>query len=132
MPKKIFCAALTVATVYFAAVLIFVNAASAEDVWIYTSEGEGGAWQYYVMTDTFVNRTQYRDNRAFSVKVKAFCVNTPEDVRENTWSFRENDGLIYFSVDGGADDFIANNAIAARIWEFGLDFLGINYEVRYD
>ncbi|MBR1807599.1 MAG: hypothetical protein IJ774_14610 [Selenomonadaceae bacterium] len=125
MPKKIFCAALTVAIVYFAAVLIFVNAASAEDVWI---DSYSSRVQCYVMTDTFVNRTQYRDNRAFSVDVK-FVGAT---VAVHNYSFRENDGLIYFSVDGGADNFIDSDKLAARIWEFGLDFLGINYEVRYD
>ena len=124
MPKKIFCAALTVAAIYFAAVLIFVNAAAAEDVWIHSVAN----CDCYVITDTFVNRTQYRDNRTFSVDVKF----VGETVALHNYSFRENDGLIYFSVDGGADNFIDNDKLAARIWEFGLDFFGINYEVKYD
>jgi len=124
MPKKIFCAALTIAAIYFAAVLIFVNAAAAEDVWIHSAAD----YDYYVMTDTFVNRTQYRDNRAFSVDVKF----VGETVEVHNYSFRENDGLIYFNVDGGADNFIDNDKLAARIWEFGLKFLGIDYEVKYD
>ena len=128
MPKKIFCAALTVVAIYFAAVLIFVNAAAAEDVWIHSTTN----YDYYVMTDTFVNHTKYRNNRTFEVDVKYFDRNDLSTMRTAHWSFRENDGLIYFSVDGGADNFIDNDKLAARIWEFGLDFFGINYEVKYD
>jgi len=129
MPKKIFCAALTVAAVYFAAVLIFVNAASVEDVWIHSAAN----YDYYVMTDTFVNRTQYRDNRAFEVDVKYFDRNDLSIVRTAHWSFRENDGLVYHNIDNAQPDVVIHKGdLSEKIWLFGLKFLGIDYEVKYD
>lgn len=129
MPKKIFCAALTVATIYFAAVLIFVNAAAAEDVWIHSTTN----YDYYVMTDTFVNHTQYRNNRTFEVDVKYFDRNDLSTMRTAHWSFRENDGLVYHSINHAQPDvFISKGELSEKIWLFGLKHLGIDYEVRYD
>ena len=125
MLKKIFCAAVLLAIIYYTATFLLINSAAAQDVWIpsYSSRV-----QCYVMTETFVNRTQYRDNRAFSVDVK-FVGAT---VAVHTYSFHENDGLIWFSVDGGNDEIANNDEFAKSIWEFGLEYLGIDYEVRYD
>ncbi len=125
MLKKFFCVAIVLATFYGAAVLLVVNRAAAQDIWI---ESYSSRVQCYVMTETFINRTQYRDNRAFSVDVK-FVGAT---VAVHNYSFRENDGIIWFNVNGGADDVIFNDELAKRIWEFGLKYLGIDYEVRYD
>ena len=107
-------------------VVMFVGAtASAEDVPI---ESYSSRVKCYVMTETFINRTQYRDNRAFSVDVKFVGAS----VAVSNYSFRENDGLIWYGVDGIEQGVIDNDAFAARIWTFGLKFLGIDYEVRYD
>ena len=121
MLKKIICAALMAATV------IFVGNAKifAQDVPIETYSSRV---RCFVMTETFINRTQYRDNRSFGVDVK-FVGAT---VVVNNYSFRENDGLIFYSIDGGTENFAENDEFAKRIWKFGLKYLGIDYEVRYD
>lgn len=121
MLKKIFCAAIMAITIFIGAKV------SAEDVFVYSYSN--GTY-CYVMTETFVNRTQYRDNRAFSVDVKFTRYN--QTLAVNNYSFRENDGIIWYGVDGGADDFIGNDALAKKIWAFGLKHLGIDYEVRND
>lgn len=119
MLKKIFCA-VVLATIIFAG-----NAtASAEDVPI---ESYSSRVKCYVMTETFINRTQYRDNRAFSVDVKFVGATTVV----SNYSFRENDGFIWYSVDGREEGFADNDEFAKRIWAFGLKFLGIDYEVSY-
>lgn len=119
MLKKILCA-------LFAAAIIFCGSVevSAEDVPI---ESYSSRVKCYVMTETFINRTQYRDNRAFSVDVK-FVGAT---VAVSNYSFRENDGLIWYSIDGGAEGIANDDEFAKRIWAFGLEYLGINYEVSY-
>ena len=121
MLRKIFCAAL-MSTMIF---LVGNAKVFAEDVPIETYSSRV---QCFVMTETFINRTQCRDNRAFSVDVK-FVGAT---VVVSNYSFRENDGLIWFSVDGGEESFAENDEFAERIWNFGLKHLGIDYEVRYD
>ena len=118
MLKKIFCAAVFIATIYYAAVFLLINSASAQDVCIDTYSSRV---QCYVMTETFVNNTQYRDNRAFSVKVKLVGAT----VAVNEYSFHENDGLVWFSVDGSKDALAENDEFAKRIWQFGLEYLGI-------
>ena len=63
MLKKIICAALMMATmIFFGNAKIF-----AQDVPIETYSSRV---QCFVMTETFINRTQYRDNRSFGVDVK--------------------------------------------------------------
>jgi len=122
MLKKIFCAAVVLATLYCAAVLLLVDSASAQDVWVCND----GKQDYYVQTESFVNRTQYRDNRQFTVDVSIVRGSGAE--RKN-YSFRENDGLIYCNIDGGEDIFVTRGTTEDKIWLFGLEFLGINYEV---
>ena len=119
MLKKIFGAVVT-------AVFMFVGATVyAQDVPI---ESYSSRVKCYVMTETFVNRTQYRDNRAFSVDVKFVGAS----VAVHNYSFRENDGLIWYGVDGTEQGVIDNDEFAERIWKFGLKYLGIDYDVRYD
>jgi len=122
MLKKIFCAAVVLATLYCAAVLLLVDSAAAQDVWVCND----GKQDYYVQTESFVNRTQYRDNRQFTVDVSIVRGSGAE--RKN-YSFRENDGLIYCNIDGGEDIFVTRGTTEDKIWLFGLEFLGINYEV---
>ena len=122
MLKKIFCAAVVLATLYCAAVLLLVDSAAAQDVWVCND----GKQDYYVQTESFVNRTQYRANRKFSVDVAVVRGGGAE--RKN-YSFRENDGLIYCNIDGGEDIFVTRGTTEDKIWLFGLEFLGINYEV---
>lgn len=126
MLKKIFCAAVLLScTLYMAATFILINAASAQDVWVGT---EGGVY-YYVMDETFVNKTQYRDNRSFEVDVKLV---RGDDCRISKMSFYENDGLIFFSYGGNDKSFpVYKNTTAKNIWEYGLKHLGIDYEVSY-
>lgn len=125
MLKKIFCAAILCAAVYCTAVFLLINAASAQDVWV---DSENGT-DYYVMDETFVNETKYRDNRQFTVNVK-FVRNQKAEMKK--FSFRENDGMIFCSIDGGEKGFVYKGTATYAVWEFGLKFLGIDYEVRYD
>ncbi len=37
-----------------------------------------------------------------------------------------------YGVDGNERGVIDNDAFAKKIWEFGLKYLGINCDVRYD
>lgn len=117
MLKKIFCIIVVLAAL--------VGNASAAEVPIETYSSRV---KCYVLTETFVNRTQYRDNRAFSVDVKFVGAAT----LVNNYSFRENDGLIWLSVNGEEDGVANNDELAKRIWNFGLKYLGMDYEVRYD
>lgn len=84
--------------------------------------------QCYVLTETFVNKTQYRNNRTFSVDVK--FVGATE--RICTYAFRENDCMVFYSVDGGEDELITEDEFAEAIWNYGLKHLGLDYEVRCD
>ena len=129
MLKKIFCAALTVATIYFAAVLIFVNAASAEDVWVYV---DGRGTEYYVMNETIVNKST-RYNRNFDVRVKAVRQNATKvfSVNVHRYSFAENDGMVFYSIDDSkvyplVSDGTAPNELAQRIRSYCLNYLGLN------
>ena len=119
MPKIFLCALVTAMLILCGNVEV-----QAEDVPIETYSSRV---KCYVMTETFINRTKYRDNRAFSVDVK--FVGATEAV--SNYSFRENDGLIWYSIDGGADNIANDDEFAKRIWAFGLKFLGIDYEVSY-
>ncbi len=131
MLKKIFCTTVILAAIlgslYLVAVHMVVNSAAAQDIAIPTYSSRV---QCYVMTETFVNKTQYRDNRAFEVDVK--FVNAAEEIFIENYSFRENDGFIYYSVNGGADNFVDDDEFAKDIWLFGLEYLGIDYQVTYD
>ena len=120
MLKKFFCAAFILATIVFGNVEV-----SAQDFWVNTENGI----EYYVMDETFNNQTQYRNNRQFTVDVK-LVRNQKADIK--TFSFRENDGMIFHSIDGNERDFVHKGTAAYSIWEFGLKYLGIDYEVKYD
>lgn len=105
--------------------LIFSQNVSAEEVFVCEIDG----YSYYVDTETFVNKTEYRDNRAFDVTA---IIHNYGRKLELPFSFWENDGLIWFSNGEGTGmhpvDGFEN---AKNIWEFGLKFLGIDYEVSY-
>ena len=124
MLKKIFCAALLTAMILFVG-----KTCAAEDFWIHSTTN----YDYYVMTDTLVNHTKYRNNRAFEVDVKYFDRNDLSTMRTAHWSFRENDGLVYHSINRVKPDvFISKGELSEKIWLFGLKHLGIDYEVKYD
>lgn len=120
MLRKIFVAAFLLTS------LVLSNYASAQDCWVFTDEG---GIEYYVMDETTVNKTQYRDNRQFTVDVK-LVRNSAADIK--TFSFRENDGIIFYGIDGNEKGFAHKETAAYSIWEHGLKYLGIDYEVRYD
>ena len=118
MLKKIFIAA-------FMMTLIFAQNVSAQDVLVYETDG----YSYRVITETFENKTVYRDNRAFNVKVKIFY---RENLREELpFMFWENDGLIWFNNGEGTGMHPVNFEPAESIWNFGLKFLNLDYEVSY-
>lgn len=119
MFRKIFVAAFLLTS------LMLGNYASAQDFWVDTKDGI----DYYIVEETFDNQTQYRNNRQFTVDVK-LVRNSEATVK--TFSFRENDGMIFHSIDGSERDFVYKGTAAYSIWEYGLKYLGIDYEVRYD
>ena len=125
MFKKIGCIAVVIYVVVFTATSLLINSASAQDVWVVSENGI----DYYVMDETFNNQTQYRDNRQFTVDVK--LVRDKEAVIK-TFSFRENDGLIQCSIDGEEREFVYKGTLTGQIWEYGLKYLCIDYEVKYD
>ena len=120
MLKKIFCTA-------FMAAIILVNAqVSAKDVWVFHDK----CADYYVKTETFVNRTMYRKNRCFEVDVVTFVELGKEFT--NIYSFYEDDDIIWFSIDGGKTNSVQKNTMEHEVWKFGLKYLGMDYEVRHD
>lgn len=121
MFRKIFVAAFLAVSIMFVG-----NYASAQDFWVFTDED---GIEYYVIDETTVNKTQYRDNRQFTVAVK-LVRNSAADIK--TFSFRENDGIIFYGVDGNEKGFAKKGTAAYSIWEHGLKYLGIDYKVRYD
>ena len=119
MLKKIFCAAITAAIIFVGTVNV-----AAQDVWVCSDGGQ----DYYVQTETLVNRTQYRDDRTFSADV---VIVRGLGAEKKKYSFRENDGLIYCNIDGKEDFFVNRNTPEEKIWNFGLKFLGIDYEFSH-
>ncbi|MBR1859154.1 MAG: hypothetical protein IJ797_06630 [Selenomonadaceae bacterium] len=107
--------------------LIDNSKVSAQDVWVYT---DGNGKQYYVMTEIMVNKTQYRANRSFRVNVKSVC--RKNKVTIDTYEFHENDCMEFCSINGGEAEFFYQNEAAKRIWNYGLKYLGLDYEVRCD
>ncbi len=102
---------------------------AANDVLVFSDD----FYDYFVDTQTFTNKTEYRDNRAFDVNVA--IVNkqksdSPLIVRYSMW---ENDGLIWYSVGAGTGMHSAYGVDSAMaIWFFGLDFLFLDYDLSYN
>ena len=103
MLKKIFIAA-------FMINLIVAQNVSAEEILVY----ENDTYSCYVIPETFENKTVYRDNRAFDVKVKLVYVDGY--FYENNYSFWENDAIVWYKVEGVEDVFtISESEPAAAI-----------------
>ena len=107
----------------------FVNIekVSAQDVWVYT---DGSGVQYYVMTETMLNETKYRLDRTFSVNVKSVYQDSRATI--NSYSFNENDGIVHFRVNGDYKGYVYQNTVEGNIWNYGLKYLGIDYQVNYE
>ena len=120
MLKKIFIAAFMLA-------LTVTQNVSAEEVFIFHDAG----YDYYVLTETFNNKTKYRDNRAFDVTVKTLY--NKRSSREMVYSFWENDGIVWYKFAGNDESYpIFDRDPALRIWYYGLKFLQLDYDVNYD
>ena len=105
--------------------LIFSQNVSAREVFVCAKDG----YSYYVDTETFINKTEYRDNRAFDVMVSIYRAAYEDKV---PYSFWENDGLVWFSNGEGTGMHpVEGFEVAKNIWNFGLNFLGLDYEVSY-
>jgi len=77
----------------------------------------------YVVKNTFVNRTQDKDHRQFSVDVKTL---SGMILFREKYSFRESDGLVYCSVDGEEEKVFLEDTLPDKIWKYGLNYLGID------
>ena len=125
MLKKIFCAAI------LSAVILFVGNAkvSAQDVWIYSISD----YDYYVMTETFVNHTSGRDSRAFEVDVKYLDRYDLSSVRTAHWSFRESDGVAYHTINNAQPYVpIHKGDLSEKLWTFCLKFFDIDQQIGHD
>ncbi len=112
----------------FMMTLFITQNVSAQDVWIFTDDV---GYEYYVESETLVNKTEYRLNRKFDVTVK--LVNRDSSFDEKNYSFWENDAIVWYKVEGVEDVFtIAESKPAAAIWNYGLKILGIDYEISYE
>ena len=119
MLKKIFFAA-------FVMTLLVAQNVSAQEVFVCAKDG----YSYYVDEDTFINKTEYRDNRAFDVTVSIYRAAYHEKL---LYSFWENDGLVWFSNgEGTGMHSVEGFEPAKRIWDFGLKFLNLDYEITYN
>ena len=132
MLKKIFCAAFLCAAI----LLVGNTQVFAKDVWVYV---DGQSTEFYVMDETIINRTQIRNNRNFDVKVKAVRQNATKvfSVKVHQYSFNENDGMVFYTIDGSKSYPLINNGtapneLAQRIRSYCLKYLGLDYVVRHD
>ena len=91
MIKKIFCAALMMTAIIF----VGNTKVFAQDVWVCNS----GGIDYYIMTETFNNRSQSSLQVDFSIKVK--YVRGSSLIATKTYSFKGHDYVSY-SIDGVA------------------------------
>ncbi len=99
------------------------------DVLVYQ---DSNSFDYYVDNSSISNQTKYRDDRTFSVNVKKF--HDGQLISTDKFNFRENDGLLYFSVNGSTDNFVmydGTTPIAASVWNHCIKYLGIDYEISY-
>lgn len=121
MLKKIFIAAFIMA-------LAIMKNVSAQEVLVYNDKNYD--YKFYVITESIVNRTMYRDNRTFDVLIRIYCQeNFDSDVLYQMW---ENDGLIWYTNGEGTGMHSANGVQSAQaIWNYCLKFLNLDYEINY-
>ncbi len=121
MLKKIFIAA-------FMLTLVTAQNVSAREVSVYTEEYTG--YNFRVITETILNRTEYRDNRTFDVVVRIYRNgNFDSEILYQMW---ENDGLTWYTNGEGTGMHPVNGvASAENIWNFCIKYLNLDYEVSY-
>ena len=112
MIKKIFCAALMMTAIIF----VGNTKVFAQDVWVCNS----GGIDYYIMTETFNNRSQSSLQVDFSIKVK--YVRGSSLIATKTYSFKGHDYVSY-SIDGVAQEESA--------WHQEPTISILNYAKRY-
>ena len=120
MLKKIFIAAFMLA-------FFTIQSASAQEVLVYSDDDN---YNYYVITESIVNRTEYRDNRAFDVTVSIRYLNSFE--RELNYSMWENDGITWYTTGAGQGmHAVRDIEPMASVWNFCIKYLNLDYEVSY-
>lgn len=120
MLRKIFIAA-------FMMMLIAAQNVSAKEVLVHSDED----YSYYVIEESIVNRTEYRDNRTLDVTVKIlYCDSSPREIDYSMW---ENDGIIWYAngYGNGMRNVTSERDPMAFVWKYCLNFLNIDYEVSY-
>ena len=118
MLKKIFISA-------FMMTLIVAQNVSAQEVFVCSDND----YNYYVVTGSIVNRTEYRDNRTFDVTVKIYRHNNFDS--EIFYQMWENDGLIWYTNGEGTGMHPADKS-AENIWNYCVKFLNLDYDVSYN
>ena len=120
MLKKIFIAAFMLA-------LVTAQNVSAQEVLIYSDDDD---YTYYVVTESIINRTQYRDNRTFDVTLRIyFRQNFDCEFPYQMW---ENDGIIWYTTGAGKGMYPVNDTEPMNsVWNYCVKFLNLDYEVSY-
>ena len=121
MLKKIFIAT-------FMATLIFSQNVSAQEVLVFSDDDD---YNYYVITESIINRTEYRDNRTFDVTVRIRYRNDFHS--DQFYCMWENDGITWYSEGYGKGMRpIGNIEPMASVWNFCLKFLNLDYTITYN
>lgn len=113
---------LALAILIFAAIFC-AQKVSAQNIFVCTDED---GVDYYVRTETIVNRTEFWRNRRFSVDVET------SGGKIETYHFDENDCMVFFRIGDAMPDGVYFDEPEGKIWNYCLKFLGIDYEVRCD
>ena len=111
---------------------VFTARAFAQDFWVFTDSNGG---EYYVMNDTIINKTEYKYNRKFDVKVKYVARDSAREPIVSLYHFWENDGMQYYRIDGDDEQdfqFVYKDTAAQKVREYCLKYLGIDYVLTFE
>lgn len=125
--KRIILFLLMLAVIIFAyrAVMQDVHKLSEEDIFICVDTVR--ECKVYVTPDTL----QVTGDKAFDVNVKKFFYNKLV-VTEEKFFFWEEGGVILYRVDDSDKNFkISEDKIATEIFNYGIKFLNMDYEICY-
>ena len=107
--------------------LIVSQNVSAKEFLVYK---DSYGYKFYVVTESIINRTEYRDNRAFEVLVKIYRNEKFDSALP--YQMWENDGIIWYTIGEGTGMHPVNGvASAENIWNFCIKFLNLDYEISY-
>ena len=101
------------------AIFISFQKVSAQDVWIYTTDGV----EYYVMNETAENNSR---PGCVIIDVKVKNVSNAEIKGIQNYHFELTEGSSRYSIDGAEHDWKHSNIITQKVCVYCLNYLGIN------